>query len=166
MKIEAAQRLLAAKASRKDAVTFLTELGFNGLKLKDTQDQLIKFWYKSYDPRTVEKYLDNPFQSTSSSIRYNFGTLGVVAIWPNNKTVVLKNADTTSTRVIPTETHVPPQIEKPHIVPTKEAPPVSPNTPGSTENDNTQVPVVHVSPELDAAYLKVQAAGDSPTARL
>jgi hypothetical protein len=163
IKIEAAVRLLeAAMADQKKALAFLTELGFTKLKFKASSEDLIKFFDKKYDEGTLTKYLGSPKQ-TEPSIRYDFGQSGVVAIWPLTNTVVLKNSASNSLRVVPTETHVP--IEEPKTQTNKEIPVVSPNTPGSKENDDSHVPIIHVSPELDKQYSANQRI-DSPMARL
>lgn len=154
MKIEAPFRLHAALADEKAAAEFLTELGFKGLTFKSAGEDIIQFRYKDYNKAEVTKYLGNP-KPAETSIRYNFGTSGVVAIWPQKMTVVLKNSKRNSTRLTPIETHVPPT----------EVPVVTPNTPGSPENDDAKVPVTHISEALEKAYKYVQHT-DNKGARL
>lgn len=155
-------RLMASKASVKDSLTFLTELGFQGLSLKANMDEMIKFWYKDYDKKVLEKHLGKP-KATDSNIKYDMGTKGVVSIWPNNKTVVLKNAKTQGPAVKePKITE--PKIEK--IQPdVKDVPLQTPNTPGSKENDDSKVPVTHISADLEREYASIRGI-KSPMAQM
>lgn len=167
IKLEARQRLTAAKAPAKAALAFLTEIGFKGLSLKATQEDMIKFWYKGYDNKVLTKHLGKP-TSVDKSIRYKFGKAGIVAIWPNNMTVVMKNTGG-SGLVVPTKpTLVPDAKVEPEVPVEPTTPPdshQSPNTPGSTENDNAKVPVTHITPALEARYASIQGL-KAPTAQM
>ncbi len=87
-----ANRILAAVADAQQAIKFLEELGFRGLRFKSSEEDMIKYWYSGYDQAKVTQYLGDP-KSIVKSIRYDFGAHGTVAIWPNNKVVVLKNSE-------------------------------------------------------------------------
>lgn len=161
MQILAANRLLqAAKASQAQSLAFLTELGFKGLSFKDSLENLIKFYYKSYDPDTLEKYLGVPTSQTPSNIKYDYRAMGVVSVWPNNKTVVLKNlavAEIEDVEHRPTK-----DIEKTR--PTVEPAPVkSPNN--TSVKDDSHVPVTHISPGLEKQYKNIQGV-QSRTAQM
>lgn len=151
--VRARYALEAAKADNDAASTFLTELGFKGLAFKSTGEDIIQFRYKSYDEAEVTKYLGQP-KPAASSIRYDFGLHGVVAIWPTKKTVILKNSKRAALRVKPTETHVP------HVE--KDVPVVSP---GSKENDDSHVPKTVISGDLAKMYEYAQKT-DNKTFRL
>ncbi len=159
IRIEAAQRLTAAKASVNAALEFLTEIGFQGLKLKATQNDLIKFWYKGYSKKTVEQHLGKP-KTTEPSIRYDFGKAGVVAIWPNNMTVVLKNIGGNQA---PAKPKLPESV--PESKPEHEPDGKAPNVPGSKTNDDSKVPIVHISPELEKQYAQIKGIR-SPLAQM
>ncbi len=167
IKLEARQRLTAAKASAKAAIAFLTEIGFKGLSLKATQEDLIKFWYKGYDHKVLTKHLGKP-TSVDKSIRYTFGKAGVVAIWPNNMTVVMKNVGGSGLvapakpALVPDAKHMPLVPDEPATTPEIHQ---SPNSPGSTENDNSKVPVTHISPAMEARYASIQGI-KSPLAQM
>lgn len=156
--INAATRLTAAKANVKATLEFLTELGFKGLSLKSNSDTLIKFFYKSYDEDTLVSHLGKP-KTTEPSIRFNFGKDKVVAIWPLNKTVLLKD---TGVAVLQAPVVKPEKKVEPTI---KDIMVQSPNTPGSTENDDSKVPEIHVSPAIDKQYAAIRGL-NSPHAQL
>lgn len=142
--ISASIRLYAAIADRKMAQVFLTELGFKGLRFKSEREDEIKFFYTDYDQSLITKFLGKP-KSADKSIRYNFGDQGVVAIWENTDTVILKNSKRGSGRI-----HTP--VNKPVEV----KPPAPPEPRTGTENDDAGVPIVHISPELHAHYQMAQ----------
>lgn len=135
--------IVAAAADREQAIKFLQSIGFKDLSFKSDEDDMIKFWYKSFDFKTVEHYLGEP-KSMGKSIRYDYGTLGVIAIWPVNKVVVLKNASRVVLKIEPTETHVPHE----HEIPKKGLPPVS----GIKEQDDSKVPNTQIPENLKEQY--------------
>lgn len=122
-----ANRLQAAKADVKAAETFLTELGFSGLRFKSSKDDIIQFAYKAYDKAQVTKHLGAP-KAASTGIRYRFGNQGVVAIFPNR--VVLKNSKRTK--------------------------PAKPEPKTGTMNDDDKVPLVHITEALHKEYQRAQ----------
>lgn len=94
IKLEAASRLqvTAAQANTKKAEKFLAEIGFKGLSYMTDKEDAIAFKYESYDAKKVAKFLGEPKANKSDSLRYKFGTKGVVAIWPNKSTVWISNS--------------------------------------------------------------------------
>jgi predicted SprT family Zn-dependent metalloprotease len=146
MKLEAAHRLVAVMADRKQAQLFLTELGFKGLRFKSEREDEIKFFFSDYDKAVVTKFLGQP-KSVEKSIRYNFGNQGIVAIWPSTDTVILQNSKR-GVKLTPTPIHVP------EPEPKEEPKDTGPKT--GTENDDSHVPIVHITPELHAEYQMAQ----------
>jgi hypothetical protein len=140
--------ITAAVANRQMALDFLRGLGFHGLRFKAEADNMIKFFYSDYDKHVLEAQLGKP-KSADKSIRYNYRKDGVVAVWPNNKTVILKN----SKRGLksPPEIDEPPKPEvKPPVDVDK---PEGPQLPKSgTENDDDKIPHVEIGPVLRAQF--------------
>ena len=120
----------AALADGQQAIKFLTSLGFRGLKFKQSEDGMIKYWYTGYDADTVKAVLGEP-KSVVKSIRYDYKGEGTVAIWPQNKVVVLKDAAR--------------QIGQPSPEPT---PPIP--------NPAAHTGVIHMPPELEKEYQKLR----------
>lgn len=146
IRLEAAARLHAAMADARQAIVFLTELGFHGLVFKSDKEDLIKFYYRDYDKAKLKSMLGNP-KPAEKSIRFNFGKSGVIAIWEKNKTVVLRNSRRGGRSAdIPNDVFDTP-VEKPVVK--------DPIKTG-TENDDSHVPIVHISPELHAEYQRAQ----------
>lgn len=155
IKIEAYHRLVAAMADKEQAIVFLTELGFKGLKFKSEKEDVIRFTYTTYDKHTVTKYLGKP-KPAEDSIRYDFGSKGVIAIREQIKTVLLKNSKR-GVKLTPTPIHMPSPVPKPEPKskePSPEPKDVGPKT--GTENDDSHVPEVHITPELHAEYQMAQ----------
>lgn len=96
IKIEAAARLAtltqAAKADQDAAMKLLKSLGFKGLSPKSDEEDVAKFHYTDWDQEKVEKKLGAPKDNKSDSIRYKYGSQGVVAVWPNKGYVTLRNS--------------------------------------------------------------------------
>lgn len=93
--VSAAQQVLAADANEKKAIKYLTEVGFTGLTLKSSGDNVIKFKFESYDKKKLEKTLGKPKASKSEdagAIRYDIPGAGVVAVWPAKDEVMMKNS--------------------------------------------------------------------------
>lgn len=162
MKIEAAHRIMAVKADEEAAKKFLEELGFRHLSLKATDEEIIKFYYVTYDPKTLEKYLGDPKPGDNPRrLEYDFSTHGQIVVWTKIKTVTIKNAGIQALRVKPTETHVPPEVEKEGQKEEPKEPQHLPKTPGSKDNDDSKVPVTHISPELVKEYEAIAKHGST-----
>ena len=99
LQIQAAQRLKAAvevKAavgSADMAEDFLTLLGFKGLTFVSQAEDIVRFKYKSYSEAKVNKMLGAPKElAGENTLRYKYGTYGVIVIVPNENRVVLRNS--------------------------------------------------------------------------
>lgn len=96
IQLNAAARLTAAMADQKQAMAFLEELGFVGLKFFVEEDDVIKFKYEKGSTKILEEHLGAPKSTTNGMLRYDFGHkgahLGVVVVNTKARRVVLRNS--------------------------------------------------------------------------
>lgn len=150
MILNAAQRLTAATADEKQALRFLQELGFSGLRFKNSEEDRIRFFYSEYKERFLIKHFGKP-TILSIGKKWYFGSSGNIIVRTNG-VVVLRNAkDNTKPVDAPIETHVPEHVEPVVVTPQDD-----PNVPGAKDNDDSQVPVTHISDELVKFYTRAQ----------
>lgn len=153
MKINATTRLLAVMADSDKALKFLKQLGFEGLKLKSDEDNMIKFFYRTYDLRFLYRKLGQP-KDAEKSIRFDYGDQGVIAIWEKTKTVVLKNKDYRKPVELPPQKLPdtrPAGPDVPEVRPTTEHDPRT-----GTQNDDSSVPHLHLEDRARQGYLAAQ----------
>ncbi len=164
-KINAATRLLAAIADRQQALKFLEELGFIGLKFFTEEEDVVKFKYERGSTKVLERHLGKPKSTTNGMLRYDFGVpgqhLGTVVVNTKAKRVVLRNSKYNNLKV-----KVDPQSKAPAIVVAPPTPPAVvfpevpkvglPPVPGSKDNDDEGVPAVHIDPALAKSYGYIQ----------
>lgn len=179
--IKAISRILASFADDKQAMQFLSELGFSGLKLKASQNDRIVFSYTNVDRKITDKYVGKEKITPKGFIRWTFGTSGEIVLREQEKLVVLVNSAKNSTRVEPIVTHAPlpknppapipkspkvPPLKAPVKAPIKPVPapaptPKLPPTPGSRDNDDSKVPVTKISDTLEKMYTYAQASNNA-----
>lgn len=181
MKLNAYTRLTAAKADEKQGVVFLESLGFTGVQVKLSGEDRISFKYKTCDKAYLNKHFGAERKNGTTGVGWKFGVDGWIILKENSNVVVLQNSKRNSKQLKPIETHVPdgtPQGPKVKIPPkppiNKPAPPVptpkvphvdfddpddgplppkdNPNNPGSKENDDKNVPVTFLPPDLAKQY--------------
>jgi hypothetical protein len=92
IKIEAATRLNAAKATAEDTIAYLESLGFKGVVVKSLGEDLTRATYTSYNKPTLEKQMGKPLPAKGDSIRYKHAGKGVIGIWPKEKTIRMRNS--------------------------------------------------------------------------
>jgi len=187
MKLQAAYRLMAAKADEKQAKVFLESLGFTGLQPKLSSEDRISFKYSGMDRKFLDKHFGQPKPTGRTDLYWKFGLDGNIILKESTRIVVLKNSQRNSKNFKGVETHVPPEVEKkakppvakpPKVkeppklkpgvndfdpeddVPPKFNPKDSPNNPGSKENDDSQVPVTHIPEQLQKMYRFCQTNDD------
>jgi len=175
MKLEAAYRLIAAKADERSAQVFLESIGFIGLSPKLSSEDRISFKYQSFNEDEMKQRLGDakPAAVGRADLYWRFGVDGRIVVKPNTKTVVLQNSKRNSTHHKPIPTYVPDNLPGSHPViddkgkyikqPGPAGPlPVPPNQQPPTkgrEVDNKNVPKIPIPDNLEHMYRAAQVAG-------
>lgn len=139
--VSAAYRLIAAKADLKQAETFLESLGFTGLRFMSDADDLARFKFRNWSEPQMESLLGKPRNKGATVWTWTFGKFGAIAVWPGAKKVSLRNSAQPDTNEV--EPPAPPAPKQGQYK-------------TGTENDDSQVPLVHITDALHQEYMKAQ----------
>jgi hypothetical protein len=92
LKIEAAQRLQAAQVDDEMAINFLTTLGFKGLKPQSSHEDRARYTFTGWNENKVTKICGEPREQSGGGQRFPFGKQGAIVVFPEDKTVALRNS--------------------------------------------------------------------------
>ena len=158
-RLYAAYRLLAAKADEERAFLILLNLGFKGLTLVSNGGGIIRYKYKSYDEPRLNHLMGDPKADIKApNIRYPYGVHGLLAVWPGKSEVLLRNTKSGKESIeLPEALKDVPNIPHATVQPPAQPPSSIPQKTG-TENDDSHVPITHISEALHQQYLRCQAS--------
>lgn len=92
LKAVAAAEVQAARGDQQQAIKYLEQLGFEGLKPRRDVEDLMSFSFDDCDLAQLSKKLGAPKKSNGPSLRYKVGTDGVIALYVAKKLVYVRNS--------------------------------------------------------------------------